>query len=66
MPLKYSLNLSVEKDDILPTNDSKNTLGFDMVNPYCPYALTGTMILYVGSSMCILFAVPHLQSRIET
>ena len=66
MPLKYSLNRSVENEDILPTKDSKKMRGLVIVNPYCPNALTGTIILYFGSSMLILVAVPHLQSSIET
>ena len=61
-PLKYSFTLSAVKECIVPIRVFKKTSGLITLKPYCPYARTGTMILYLGSSSWMGVVVPHFKS----
>ena len=65
-PLKYCSICSELKERILPIRVSKNCLGLLMRIPYCPWARTGTIILYFGSSIWIGWGVPHAKSSFDT
>ena len=63
LPLKYAFICSVVKDVIFPIKDSKKEVASFTFRPYCPFALTGTITLYLGSSICIGCGVPQGKSN---